>query len=105
MVPMYVLIQYIYILYMYICVCVRACVCVRDRQFPNLSQPYRRLVPLVPLEFTGQYSATTRRAAVTRVRGGANMNCMCQLRAIFFAPLYRVSAAKILCMVITRWAL
>jgi hypothetical protein len=48
--------------------------------------PYQRLAPLIPLEFTGEYSATARRAAVTRVRGGANLNCTSQLRAIFSHP-------------------
>jgi hypothetical protein len=76
-------------IYIYINVCV--CVCVREREcvrffFPSLSQPYQRLVPLIPSEFTEEYSATARRAAVTRVHGGENLNCTSQIRAIFFAP-------------------
>jgi hypothetical protein len=56
----------------------------KDSQKPG--QPYQRLVPLISLEFTGEYSATARRAAVTRVRGGANLNCASQLREIVSHP-------------------
>jgi hypothetical protein len=36
-----------------------------------------------PLECTGEYSATTRRAAVMRMRCGSNLNCSIQLWAVF----------------------
>jgi hypothetical protein len=73
---------YLFNTYTYVCVCV----CVYVRQFPSLSQPYQRLSPLTPLECTGENSSTARRAAITRVRGGANLNCTVQLRAIFSHP-------------------
>jgi hypothetical protein len=84
--PVYIYI-YIYI-YIYMCVCVRVCVCVYvcERQFPSLSQPCQCLAKLIQFECTREYSATARRAAVTRVRGGANLNCTSQLRAIFSHP-------------------
>jgi hypothetical protein len=73
-----------------VCVCVRArsrvCVCVRETELPSTSQPKQRLAPLIPLEFTGEYSATARRTAVTRVRGGVNLNCTSQLRVILSHP-------------------
>jgi hypothetical protein len=75
---MYERIQYV----MYMSVCVRE----RERQFRSLSQPYQRLAPLIPLECTGECSATARRAAVTCVRDGANLNCTSQLRTIFSHP-------------------
>jgi hypothetical protein len=45
-----------------------------------------RLALLIPLEFTGEYSATARRAAVTHTRGGANLNCTSEILEIFSHP-------------------
>jgi hypothetical protein len=53
------------------------------------------------LERTVEIRATARRAAITRVRGGTNLNCTFQIWTIF-SHLHRVSAAKILCTIITR---
>jgi hypothetical protein len=62
------------------------CVCVCVRQFSSLSQTYQRLAPLTPLECTGENRSIARCAAVTRVRGGANLNCSLQIWAIFSHP-------------------
>jgi hypothetical protein len=53
-----------------VCVCV--CLCARD-----IYQVFHTLISVWPTYSgcTGDYSATARRAAVTRVRGGANLNC------------------------------
>jgi hypothetical protein len=68
-----------------ICVCVCVCLCAREtflKSFTVLSVSG----PRTPFECTGEYSATAWRAVVKRVRGGANLNCTFQLRAIFSHP-------------------
>jgi hypothetical protein len=73
---------YIHI-YIYVCVCV--CVCVRAtfiKSFTALSASG----PRTPFECTGEYSVTARRAAVTRMRGGANLNCTFKIWSIFSHP-------------------
>jgi hypothetical protein len=89
--------MYVLIVCVCVCVCVCMCVCVCEwvRQFPSLSQPYQRLAPPIPLEFTGEYTATARSAAVTRVRGGANLKCTSQLREIFSHPLTMYRQLKV----------
>jgi hypothetical protein len=72
MVPLYVLVQ---------------CVCVRVRA--TFLKPFTALSATglrTPFECTGEYNATARRAAVTRVRGGANLKCTFQIWAIFSHP-------------------
>jgi hypothetical protein len=56
-----------------------ACVCDISQSFTAVSAPG----PRTPFGCAGEYSATARRAAVTRVRGGANLNCKFEIQIIF----------------------
>jgi hypothetical protein len=57
------------------------------------------------LECIGEYSATARPAAVTRVRGGANLNCTFQIWAIFSHSCTAYRQLKFCFQSLFRWAL
>jgi hypothetical protein len=65
--------------FIHVCVCARATFL---KSFAALSASGLR----TPLEWTGEYSATARRAAVKHVRGGANLNFTFQLIFHTLAP-------------------
>jgi hypothetical protein len=78
-----------YIQYIYICVCV----CVRERvRESDISQVFHSLISVWPIECTGEYSATARRAAVTRVRSGAFLNCKFQIGQFFHTLAPRIDS-------------
>jgi hypothetical protein len=69
------------------CVCV--CVCVRERERETIPKSFTASSapgPTHSVRIHREYSTTARRAAVTRVRGGANLSCTSQLRAVFLHP-------------------